>query len=162
MIARAVIANTGNNPTVILPSFLPYHNTFHLFVLLRYRFPSAHVLVILESHHLFPTLLSKDQKSRISQELVTFQPEGVGPETQIEGQAIDTQIRTIPHDDEYSKILMLSQLVVKGCPDGRVKGVLRDDGKKIRKGQFLGFSVAALSRSHAHNNCYLLHLPQRA
>ena len=40
--------------------------------------------------------------------LVTFQPEGVGPETKIEGQIIHTEIRTIPHDDEGSEILMPS------------------------------------------------------
>ena len=66
--------------------------------------------------------------------LVTFQPEGVSPEAQVEGQVVHTEIRTIPHDDEGSKILMLSQPIVKGSPDGWVKGVLGDDGEHMGKG----------------------------
>ncbi len=40
--------------------------------------------------------------------LVPFQPEGVGPETQIEGQVIHTEIRTVSNDDKCSEILMPS------------------------------------------------------
>ena len=71
--------------------------------------------------------------------LVAFQPEGVGPEAQIEGQVIHTEIGTIPHDDEGSKVLILFQPVVKGRPDGWMERVLWDDGEQIRKGQFPQF-----------------------
>lgn len=68
--------------------------------------------------------------------LETSQVQGIGPQPQVHGQLIDTQVGAVPHHQTRVYLRVLIQPSVKPGSQGWVQGVLLDNGEETREREF--------------------------